>query len=84
MTTMMNIGSVNPNILFGGMLALVVLSGLGEYLHIVPSGTTSVMIGAVFGGGVAHASYAMGSNTATQAAAVQAQAQTPTTGDKAP
>lgn len=60
------INSVNPNLFFLGFLLLVVLTGAGEYVHIVPSGTFAVLVGSVFGGTIAHASYALGNNQAAK------------------
>ena len=62
----MDVSTVNPNVLFGGFLALIILSGVGEYMHIVPTGTTSVLVGAVFGGSLSHASFAIGNNQAVK------------------
>lgn len=63
----MNIQSVNPNVLFAGFILTAILTGIGEYFKIVPAGTTAVIIGSIFGGGIAHVSFAMGNNAAQAA-----------------
>lgn len=65
-----NINSINPNLLYGGFLLMLILSGLGEYLHILPTGTLQGLLFGIFGGGLAHVSFAVGNN---QAQAAQAQ-----------
>lgn len=66
----LSINSINPNLLYGGFLLMLVLSGLGEYLHLLPTGTLQGLLFGIFGGGLAHVSFAVGNN---QAQAAQAQ-----------
>lgn len=50
----MNFQQVNPNIMFGGFILLIIGAAIGEYLHVVLPGTASVLLGALTGGGVYH------------------------------
>lgn len=77
----MNVNNLNPNVFFAGMIGVLILSGVGEYLHVVPSGTTPALIGFLFGGGTFHVGYSIGNITgqAQGAAAAATSAATPDT-----
>lgn len=60
----MDFSKVNPTVAFLGLLALVIGAGVGEYFHVVPAGSASVLMGALTGGGIYH----IASNQATTAA----------------
>jgi hypothetical protein len=44
-------------------LCLLVGSGVGEYFHVVPQGTTAVVLGGILGHGTTLVSSAIGANT---------------------
>jgi len=66
---MPSLTNVNPTVLYIGLLALALASGVGEYgFKVVPGGTTSTIVGVLFGGGLMHIGVATGNVIATSPA----------------
>lgn len=43
-------------ITYGFYLALLAMAGAGEYLHLLPMGTTATVLGGIFGHGISEVS----------------------------
>lgn len=68
-------GALSPAVVYLGLIALAIISGIGEFFKVVPSGTTAVIIGGALSTGGVHAGFQIGQASMAPPAAAQPPAQ---------